>query len=75
MKSGRDATRRNRNIGTAKRGHGQNNKLVIPTRWHPNLTIYYENLCNYRTVLRAVEGRPITFLVEEPEKVVITPAQ
>jgi len=65
MKSGRDATRRNRNIGTAKRGHGQNNRLVIPTRWHPDLTIYYQNLGKYRNVSRDVGGHPITFLVEE----------
>ena len=65
MKSGRDATRRNRNIGTAKRGHGLNNKLVIPTRCHPDLTIYYENLRNYRSTSREIEGHPITFLVEE----------
>ena len=65
MKSGRDATRRNRNIGTAKRGHGLNNKLVIPTRCHPDLTFYYENLRNYRSTSREVEGQTITFLVEE----------
>ena len=58
MKSGRDATRRNRNIGTAKRGHGLNNKLVIPTRCHPDLTIYYENLRNYRSTSREIEGPP-----------------
>ena len=27
---GYDPTRRNRNIGTAKAGHGQDNRLVIP---------------------------------------------
>ncbi|MBO0724602.1 MAG: hypothetical protein J2P52_03300 [Blastocatellia bacterium] len=30
MNQGRDATRRNRNIGTAKQGLGQDNRLVIP---------------------------------------------
>jgi hypothetical protein len=65
MRSGRDATRRNRNIGTAKQGHGQVNKLVIPTRFHPNLTIYYENLKNYKSARREVAGHSITFLVEE----------
>lgn len=65
MKSARDATRRNRNIGTAKRGHGQNNKLVIPTRYYPDLTVYFENLRNYKSVARDFDGHPITFLVEE----------
>ncbi len=30
MRAGRNPTRRNRNIGTAKSGHGLNNRLVIP---------------------------------------------
>src|SRR5262245_32867810 len=65
MRSGRDVTRRNRNIGTAKQGHGQVNKLVIPTRFHPDLTFYYENLKNYKSAWREVYGHSITFLVEE----------
>lgn len=65
MKSGRDATRRNRNIGTARRGHGQDNRLVIPTYQHPELAFYYERLRNYVPVPREVHGRQITFLVEE----------
>jgi hypothetical protein len=65
MKSPRDATRRNRNIGTARSGRGQNNRLVIPTRWHPKWTPYYENLRNHRTVSRDIDGTPITFLVEK----------
>jgi hypothetical protein len=60
-----DPTRRNRNIGTAKRGHGANNKLVIPTRCHPDLTRYYETLRNYTIVTRQVKHHPFTFLVED----------
>src|SRR5688500_16434009 len=65
MKSGRDATRRNRNIGTAKRGHGQNNKLVLPVSYYPDLAFYFERLRNYKRVLRDLDDRQITFLVEE----------
>ena len=49
MKRGWDATRRNRNIGTAKQGLGQDNQLVIP--WC-GLKLYYENLTEYKVALR-----------------------
>jgi len=65
MRSGRDATRRNRNIGTAKQGYGQDNKLVIPTRQYPDWLVYYENLKNNRMTRRTLHGHVITFLVEE----------
>ncbi len=61
MKRGLDATRRNRNIGTAKRGLGQDNRLVIP--WC-GLKLYYENLTEYKVVLRSVHSRPFPFIVE-----------
>ena len=38
-----DARRRNRNIGTAKSGHGQSNKLTIPSRWTED-RVFYEVL-------------------------------
>lgn len=65
MRSGRDATRRNRNIGTAKQGHGQDNQLVIPTRWYPDWLRHYENLKNYQTTRRVIHGHSLTFLIEE----------
>lgn len=64
---GRDARRRNRNIGTAKAGHGQNNKMRIP---EPRLikgkqdVLFYENLENPVVLTRKVGDRTITFLVE-----------
>jgi hypothetical protein len=61
MKRGWDATRRNRNIGTAKQGLGQDNRLVIP--WC-GLKIYYQNLTEYKTVLRSVHSRSLPFIVE-----------
>lgn len=64
MKSGSDATRRNRNIGTAKRGYGQNNKLVIPF-CGPNYGRHYENLKNIKHALREIHGVQFTFIVEQ----------
>jgi hypothetical protein len=66
MNSGRNATQRNRNIGTAKRGHGQDNRLVVPTLCYPTSIVYhYENLKNYKTALRDASGYRINFLVEK----------
>ncbi|MGE0132879.1 MAG: hypothetical protein AB7U82_32775 [Blastocatellales bacterium] len=61
MKRGWDATRRNRNIGTVKQGLGQENQLVIP--WC-GLKLYYENLTEYKVVLRSVHSRSLPFIVE-----------
>lgn len=66
MNSVNNPTRRNRNIGTAKQGHGQNNKLRLPVccirgefKW------YFENLQHYDVVKRNFPfGNNITFLVE-----------
>jgi hypothetical protein len=69
MNTGKNNTRRNRNIGTAKQGHGQNNKFEIPTHISSlNYKVYFEDLKNYRSVERIVEGYLITFLVEETRK-------
>ncbi len=62
--TGRDATRRSRTIGTARQGRGQNNSLVIATRSHPELRLFYESLGTYNTVARDIGGSQITFLVE-----------
>ncbi|HKQ73330.1 MAG TPA: hypothetical protein VJ810_06355, partial [Blastocatellia bacterium] len=61
MKRGWDATRRNRNIGTANQGFGQDNKMVIP--WC-GLNRYYENLTEYKVIDRSVHSRSLPFLVE-----------
>ena len=63
MKSGHDATRRNRNIGTSKRGHGQNNKLTISV-CDPEAVRHYESLKAYKAIFREVHGSSITFIVE-----------
>src|SRR5688572_10097788 len=61
MKHGQDATRRNRNIGSARQGLGQNNRMAIP--WC-GLKLYYENLTECKIGLRAVDCRTLTFIVE-----------
>jgi hypothetical protein len=42
-RSGWNPTRRNRNLGTSKSGHGLANRLVIPVRWR-DLRMFWENL-------------------------------
>jgi len=63
MRAGRDARRRNRNIGTAASGHGRDNRLVIPNPWRER-DVYSERLTAYREVTRQVHGERVTFLVE-----------
>jgi hypothetical protein len=63
QQSGRDATRRSRNIGTAKQGHGQNNRLSIPQSWHTT-KIFVENLDAYTQSTVEIGGQAITILVE-----------
>lgn len=60
---GWNPSRRNRNIGTAKQGHGQDNRLVIPARWSDD-RIFWEKLRDPVIVERSVNGRDVTILVE-----------
>lgn len=57
----RNPTRRNRNIGTAKSGHGQNNRLTIPDRGD---YVFWERIDTARQVIRTVSGRSIKFFVQ-----------
>lgn len=63
-KSGQDATRRNRNIGTSKSGHGQDNRLVISI-CNRDAVAHYESLKSYTAVIREINAKAITFIVEE----------
>jgi hypothetical protein len=63
MMNGRDNRRRNKNIGTAKRGHGNDNRLVIPERWM-DASVFYERLVSPRMHKEVIQGRPIAFIVE-----------
>ncbi|GAA0891655.1 hypothetical protein GCM10009122_13340 [Fulvivirga kasyanovii] len=56
-------TRRNKNIGTNKQGHGQNNELTIPSPANTNKT-FYERLTNYQKVSRTINGNRFEFVIE-----------
>lgn len=63
MRSGWNPTRRNRNTGTEKRGHGQDNRLVVPEGW-PHDRLFFEKLNNPVVIPMKVNGTEITFIVE-----------
>jgi hypothetical protein len=63
MQSGRNPTRRNRNIGTAQSGHGQNNRMVIPSSVYRGR--YYETLTEATVLQRIFDGRSLTFVIEK----------
>ncbi len=56
--------RRNRNIGTVKSGHGQNNRLVIPWAWNDD-RIFYERLVNPIEIPVTI-GPASTHIIVEP---------
>ncbi len=62
---GYDLTRRNRNIGTAKAGHGRDNRLVIPGHW-ADLRMFYEKLDDPVIVSVAAGNVALRILVEPP---------
>src|SRR5262245_41091 len=62
-----NAVRRNRNIGTVKQGHGQNNRLVIPQPTR-NWTMFWEDLRNAVAVTASLGRTSLTFLVEPPHR-------
>ena len=64
LKSGHDATRRNRNIGTSKSGHGQNNRLVISI-CDPDAFTHYESIKSYTAATREINSKQMTFIVEK----------
>lgn len=57
-------TRRNRNIGTSKQGHGKNNKLVIPYPCIASKT-FYERLDEYEKTVRIINDHEFTFVIEK----------
>lgn len=62
---GHNPTRRNRNIGTSKQGHGRNNRMIIP--WPASsMKCFYERLGNYRKIVKQVGDNAFTFVVETP---------
>lgn len=62
----RNNTRRNRNIGTAKQGYGQNNRMKIPDPWYKNdMRNNLERLDNYRKEMYTINGHEFLFIIEE----------
>jgi len=63
----RDNTRRNRNIGTAKQGYGQNNRLQIPRPYlYRDNRFFTERLVNYEKSFHIINGHRFIFVVESP---------
>jgi hypothetical protein len=56
-------TRRNRNIGTAKSGHGQDNRMVIPRVAHGE-NDFWERIEKAGLVSRTICGKPVKFFVQ-----------
>ena len=56
--------RRNRNIGTSRQGHGQDNKLVIP---HPCVSSlsFHERLGSYDKFERTINDQIFVFVIEK----------
>lgn len=63
MAAHRDPTRRNRNIGTAKQGHGRDNRDGLPRRWHGS-GLQWDRGRPHTVVRRNIAGRSLPFLVE-----------
>jgi hypothetical protein len=59
----RNPTRRNRNIGTSKQGHGKNNKLTIADP-RGILKSFYERLSNYEKIKKIINGHDFLFIIE-----------
>ncbi len=62
-------TRRNRNIGTAKQGFGQDNELSIPNGcdWNYEWQAYWEKLGEYVVIPAELRGQKIQLVVERPQ--------
>ncbi len=63
----RSPTRRNRNIGTSKQGHGQENELIIPPPAIESKS-FFERLGKHQIVKRIINNHTFRFLIEETRK-------
>lgn len=61
----RNPSRRNRNIGTAKQGHGADNEFDIPESWHQPRA-FFERLPGARLHAFSIHGTKRVALVEPP---------
>ncbi|MGQ0843497.1 MAG: ImmA/IrrE family metallo-endopeptidase [Sporichthyaceae bacterium] len=62
-RGGWNPSRRNRNIGTAKSGHGRDNRLTIPERWSDD-RVFWERLRDPVVVRRSDDETDFVVLVE-----------
>lgn len=60
----RNPTRRNRNIGTAKQGVGQDNRLTIPSSW-TDYKCFHERLSAYEKEEMIIHGHTFIFITEK----------
>ncbi len=60
-------TRRNRNIGTKKQGHGKDNELTIPQPCIP-LKHFFERIDNYKKEKRVINDHEFLFVIEPPRQ-------
>jgi len=67
MNNTRNPIRRNRNIGTAKSGYSQNNKLVIPSKWI-DFRVFWERLNSPVIYPIKIQGHELTMLIEAPKE-------
>ncbi len=63
QRTGWNPGRRNRNIGTAKQGHGQDNRMVIPSHWRDS-RVFWERVTRFDVLTRSVHGADMPFVVE-----------
>jgi hypothetical protein len=63
MRSGWNPTRRNRNIGTSKQGHGENNRFVVPRSWADSV-YEWKRVPEHVVVRRKVWGVDLPIVVE-----------
>jgi hypothetical protein len=61
MRPGFNPARRNRNQGTAARGHGRSNRMSIPDRGYG---VYWESVGPCACEVRFIHRRPVRFVVE-----------
>ena len=65
--SARNQTRRNRNIGTCKQGHGKNNSFTIPQP-ADTLKYFYERFDDAHTETIIVHNKQLPVIVEKLNK-------
>jgi len=63
MMERRNPTRRNRNIGTAKSGHGQNNRMTVPEVDRGDHA-FWEKIDGAKEVTRIVSDRVLKFFIQ-----------